>query len=116
MSASTTPNDSPISAPIQPLHNPRRPLKSNGCQGSPRKENGKEPEPDIYLADRQLNDPLHPEAHCAKRKHFTKGAKPIQLFASTEEQADESDDDSRQPDQVQPPQLPAMEVDDENPF
>jgi hypothetical protein len=79
-----------------------------------------------------LMTPCTQKLTAAKKKHFTKfvhhpalcrsspltpvcrGTKPIQLFAQTEEQADESDDESREKDQTQP-QL-AMDVDDENPF
>ncbi|KAJ7832467.1 hypothetical protein B0H14DRAFT_3712181 [Mycena olivaceomarginata] len=52
----------------------------------------------------------------AKKQHFKKSAKPIQLFGSTEERAKESDDDSHQSNETQPQQAPAMDVDDENPF
>ncbi|KAF7355275.1 hypothetical protein MSAN_01443800 [Mycena sanguinolenta] len=134
MSATTTPNDSPISAPIQPLHNPaqaahvvvpKAPLGNvlnqpvgMGAKALLEKKMAKSLNPTYISPTDNLMTPCTQKLTAAKRKHFTKSAKPIQLFASTEEQADESDDDSRQPDenQPQPQQLPAMETDEENPF
>ncbi|KAJ6539301.1 hypothetical protein B0H19DRAFT_960731 [Mycena capillaripes] len=130
MSATTTPNDSPISAPIQPLHNPaqaahvvvpKAPLGNVGNQPAGMgakallaKKMAKNLNPTYISPTDNLMTPCTQKLTAAKKKHFTKGAKPIQLFAQTEEQANESDDDSQLPDQAQP-QL-AMDVDDENPF
>ncbi|KAJ7937092.1 hypothetical protein B0H13DRAFT_197240 [Mycena leptocephala] len=130
MSAATTPNDSPISAPIQPLHNPaqaahvvipKAPLGNVGNQPAGMgakallaKKMAKSLNPTYISPTDNLMTPCTQKLTAAKKKHFTKGTKPIQLFGQTEEQADESDDESREKDQTQP-QL-AMDVDDENPF
>ncbi|KAF7352828.1 hypothetical protein MVEN_01249700 [Mycena venus] len=133
MSATTTPNDSPISAPIQPLHNPaqaahvvvpKAPLGNvvnqpagMGAKALLEKKMAKSLNPTYISPTDNLMTPCTQKLTAAKKKHFTKGAKPIQLFASTaEERADESDDESRQPDEMQAQQAPAMDVDDENPF
>ncbi|KAJ7129729.1 hypothetical protein C8R44DRAFT_777516 [Mycena epipterygia] len=131
MSAATTPNDSPISAPILPLHNPaqaahvvvpKAPLGNVGNQPAGMgakallaKKMAKSLNPTYISPTDNLMTPCTQKLSAAKKKHFTKGAKPIQLFAQTEEQAAESDDESALPDQKTQPQ-PAMDLDDENPF
>ncbi|KAJ7884848.1 hypothetical protein B0H14DRAFT_2499051 [Mycena olivaceomarginata] len=134
MSATTTPNDSPISAPIQPLHNPaqaahavvpnlKAPLGNvvsqparMGAEALLQKKMGKSLNP-IYISPTDnLMTPCTQKLSAAKKQHFKKSAKPIQLFGSTEERAKESDDDSHQSNETQPQQAPAMDVDDENPF
>ncbi|KAK7061682.1 hypothetical protein R3P38DRAFT_2830923 [Favolaschia claudopus] len=134
MSATSTPNDSPISAPIQPLHNPaqaahvvvpKAPLGNvvnqpagMGAKALLEKKMAKSLNPTYISPTDNLMTPCTQKLAASKKKHFTKSAKPIQLFASTaEERADEDDDeDSRQPDQTQPQEASAMEVDEENPF
>ncbi|KAJ7904473.1 hypothetical protein B0H14DRAFT_2426725, partial [Mycena olivaceomarginata] len=132
MSATTTPNDSPISAPIQPLHNPaqaarvvvpKAPLGNvvnqpagMGAKALLQKKMAKSLNPTYISPTDNLMTPCTQKLSAAKKQHFTKSAKPIQLFASTEERADESDDDSHQSNETQPQQAPAMDVDDENPF
>ncbi|KAJ7179989.1 hypothetical protein C8R43DRAFT_912553 [Mycena crocata] len=130
MSAVTTPNDSPISAPIQPLHNPaqaahvvvpKAPLGNVGNQppgmGAKAllaKKMAKNLNPTYISPTDNLMTPCTQKLSAAKKKHFAKGAKPIQLFAQTEEQADESDEESGLPEKT--PAQAAMDVDDENPF
>ncbi|KAJ7667981.1 hypothetical protein DFH06DRAFT_235135 [Mycena polygramma] len=130
MSVATTPNDSPISAPIQPLHNPaqaahvvvpKAPLGNVGNQPAGMgakallaKKMAKNLNPTYISPTDNLMTPCTQKLTAAKKKHFTKGAKPIQLFAQTEEQGDESDDESPRSEEVQ--QQPAMDVDEENPF
>ncbi|KAF7301629.1 hypothetical protein MIND_00728400 [Mycena indigotica] len=130
----STPNDSPISAPIQPLHNPaqaatvvvpKAPLGNvanqpagMGAKALLAKKMAKTMNPTFVSPTDNLMTPCTQKLSAAKKKHFTKGAKPIQLFAQTEEKTDDSDDDevlAVAPDSNQQPQL-AMEVDEENPF
>ncbi|KAJ7179209.1 hypothetical protein C8R46DRAFT_1072891 [Mycena filopes] len=132
MSAVTTPNDSPISAPIQPLHNPehaahvvvpKAPLGNvanqpagMGAKALLAKKMAKNLNPTYISPTDNLMTPCTQKLTAAKKKHFKKGTKPIQLFAQTEEQGAESDEESAVPEQNQnQPQL-AMDVDDENPF
>ncbi|KAJ6599107.1 hypothetical protein DFH09DRAFT_902917 [Mycena vulgaris] len=133
MSATTTPNDSPISAPIQPLHNPaqaahvvvpKAPLGNvanqpagMGAKALLAKKMAKSLNPTYISPTDNLMTPCTQKLSAAKKKHFNKGAKPIQLFAQPEERADESDDDEPGlQDQPLPQPQPAMDVDDENPF
>ncbi|KAJ7894707.1 hypothetical protein B0H14DRAFT_2431627 [Mycena olivaceomarginata] len=132
MSATTTPNDSPISAPIQPLHNPAQAAHSvvpkaplgnvvsqpagMGAEALLQKKMGKSLNPTYISPTDNLMTPCTQKLSAAKKQHFKKSAKPIQLFGSTEERAKESDDDSHQSNETQPQQAPAMDVDDENPF
>ncbi|KAJ7781279.1 hypothetical protein B0H16DRAFT_1497781 [Mycena metata] len=132
MSAMSTPNDSPISAPIQPLHNPaqaahvvvpKAPLGNvanqpagMGAKALLAKKMAKNLNPTYISPTDNLMTPCTQKLTAAKKKHFKKGTKPIQLFAQTEEQGDESEGESDLPEQNQnQPQL-AMDVDDENPF
>ncbi|KAJ7700043.1 hypothetical protein B0H17DRAFT_1048342 [Mycena rosella] len=136
MSATTTPNDSPISAPIQPLHNPaqaarvvvpKAPLGNvanqpagMGAKALLAKKMAKTLNPTFISPTDNLMTPCTQKLSAAKKKHFNKGAKPIQLFAQTEERADDSDDESPLQDttqtQTQPQPQPTMDVDEENPF
>ncbi|KAJ7507755.1 hypothetical protein B0H11DRAFT_2218576 [Mycena galericulata] len=133
MSATTTPNDSPTSVPIQPLHNPaqaahvvvpKAPLGNVGNQPAGMgakallaKKMAKNLNPTYISPTDNLMTPCTQKLSAAKKKHFNKGAKPIQLFAQTEEQAQESgEDDSELRDQTPAHGQPAMDVDDENPF
>ncbi|KAJ7283695.1 hypothetical protein C8J57DRAFT_1462685 [Mycena rebaudengoi] len=130
MSATTTPNDSPISAPILPLHNPaqaahvvvpKAPLGNvanqapgMGAKALLAKKMAKNLNPTYISPTDNLMTPCTQKLSAAKKKHFTKGTKPKQLFAQPEEQADESGDDSDLAEENQKPT--PMAVDDENPF
>ncbi|KAF7332165.1 RING-type domain-containing protein [Mycena kentingensis (nom. inval.)] len=119
-------SNSPISAPIQPLHNPQQaahvvvPLANvanqqpgMGAKALLAKKMAKNINPTYVSPTDNLMTPCTQKLSAAKKKHFTKSTKPIQLFAATEEKTDDSDDDeSPQPAQNQAP----MEVDAENPF
>jgi hypothetical protein len=66
-----------------------------------------------------LVTPVSQKLNAAKKKHFTKSTKPVQLFASRpEESHSDGEDDTKEPkpakDDNRPPSN--MEVDDENPF
>ncbi|KAJ7068222.1 hypothetical protein C8F01DRAFT_1117336 [Mycena amicta] len=129
----STPNDSPISAPIQPLHNPaqaahvvvpKAPLGNvanqpagMGAKALLAKKMAKNLNPTYISPTDNLMTPCTQKLSAAKKKHFTNGSKPIQLFAPAEEKTDDSDDDDEitvAPEHNQP--QPAMDVDEENPF
>ncbi|KAJ7228700.1 hypothetical protein GGX14DRAFT_414424 [Mycena pura] len=132
MSATSTPNDSPSSAPIQPLHNPAQaahvvvpmaPLGNVanqpaglGAKALLAKKMAKNLNPTYISPTDNLMTPCTQKLSAAKKKHFAKGAKPIQLFAQAEEKADDSDDENSMV-QDQNLSLPQPTVDDaENPF
>ncbi|EDR12837.1 uncharacterized protein LACBIDRAFT_311745 [Laccaria bicolor S238N-H82] len=126
MSGTPTPNDSPVATPIQPLHNPSQaaqvvvpqaPLGNvanhgpgMGAKALLAKKLAKTHNPAFISPTDNLLTPCTQKLTAAKKKHFTKGAKPVQLFAqresgesSGEEQGTEHSDKQK-------------EVDDENPF
>ncbi|KAJ7638776.1 hypothetical protein FB45DRAFT_1055014 [Roridomyces roridus] len=86
----STPNDSPASAPIQPLHNPEQAAHVVALLA---KKMAKSLNPTFISPTDNLMTPCTQKLSAAKKKHFNKGSKPIQLFAQTEEQSQESDDD-----------------------
>ncbi|KAF5363638.1 hypothetical protein D9756_000663 [Leucocoprinus leucothites] len=139
MSANSTPNDSPIATPIQPLHNPSQaaqvvvpqaPLGNvvnqapgMGAKALLAKKFAKAHNPNFISPTDNLMTPITQKLNAAKKQQFTKGAKPTQLFPhkdDTEPNTDESD--KEEPQNPAPPtndaqnQYPAMKVDDENPF
>ncbi|KAF9451682.1 hypothetical protein P691DRAFT_723415 [Macrolepiota fuliginosa MF-IS2] len=137
MSATATPNDSPLGTPIQPLHNPSQaaqvvvpqaPLGNVGNQvpgmGAKAllaKKFAKAHNPNFISPTDNLMTPVTQKLNAAKKKQFTKGAKPVQLFArkeTIESNTDESDEEPSTNDaptsEDQQPQK--MDVDDENPF
>ncbi|CAK5275577.1 unnamed protein product, partial [Mycena citricolor] len=135
MSAASTPNDSPISAPIRPLHNPdlaatvvvpKAPLGNvanqpagMGAKALLAKKMAKTNNPAFVSPTDNLMTPCTQKLTAAKRKHFTKGGKPLQLFAPKEAHIEDSEDesDSAPENHVAEvhPQV-AMDVDEENPF
>ncbi|KAF7313762.1 RING-type domain-containing protein [Mycena chlorophos] len=128
-------NGSPISAPIQPLHNPdqaahvvvpKAPLGNvanqpaalgAGAKALLAKKMAKNINPTYISPTDNLMTPCTQKLSAAKKKHFTKGNKPIQLFAPAEEKTDESDDEEAvAPTSDQQPAAAMQVDDDENPF
>jgi len=138
MSSTSTPNDSPASAPIQPMHNPSQaahvvvpqaPLgnATNGTVVAPgmgmkallAKKMAKSNNPKFVSPTDNMVTPVTQKLNAAKQKRFAKGARPTgNLFSnkergsqSSDEQQSESDAEASGP---MAPVVPAHE--DANPF
>ncbi|KAI0082453.1 hypothetical protein K474DRAFT_1633626 [Panus rudis PR-1116 ss-1] len=127
MSATTTPNDSPSQTPIQPLHNPSQaahvvvpqaPL-GNATNGPLNQAPGMgakallakrmaKTNPTYVSPTDNLMTPCTKKISAAKKKHFTKGSKPVQPLFAQKEASSGSDEETS-------PQEETMK-DDENPF
>ncbi|KAF8915915.1 hypothetical protein CPB85DRAFT_1217068 [Mucidula mucida] len=128
----STPNDSPSGTPIQPLHNPSQAAKivhpqaplgnlgnqapGLGAKALLAKKMAKGLKPSFVSPTDKMMTPCSQKLSDTKKKHFTKGPKPVQLFAQKEESTDsdsEMDIEGR-------PQSTEKENktndDDENPF
>ncbi|KAG6919400.1 hypothetical protein DXG01_006283 [Tephrocybe rancida] len=135
MSATTTPNDSPISTPIQPLHNPSQaahvvvpqaPLGSvanqapgMGAKALLAKKMAKNHNPNFISPTDNLMTPVTQKLNAAKKKHFSKGSNPVQLFSTQREQDEASSDkqiDVDEPTAATERKETALVADDENPF
>ncbi|TFK43573.1 hypothetical protein BDQ12DRAFT_675193 [Crucibulum laeve] len=127
MSTTSTPSDSPISTPIQPLHNPSQaaqvvvpqaPLGNvankapgMGAKALLAKKMAKSHNPNFISPTDNLMTPVTQKLNAAKKKHFTKGVKPVQLFAQRESgESSEEEQPSREDNEKK------MDIDDENPF
>ncbi|KAF9006422.1 hypothetical protein BDQ17DRAFT_1423312 [Cyathus striatus] len=126
MSTITTPNDSPI----QPLHNlsqaaqvvvPKAPLGNvanqapgMGAKALLAKKLAKSNNPTYISPTDNLMTPVTQKLNAAKKKHFEKGAKPVQPFAQKE--SGESSSDEERANDVDVVQTKPLEADDENPF
>ncbi|KAG9219322.1 hypothetical protein CCMSSC00406_0001732 [Pleurotus cornucopiae] len=128
MATISTPNDSPNATPVQPLHNPKQaatvvvpkaPLGNvgnkapgMGAKALLAKKMAKSHNPNFISPTDNMMTPCTQKLNAAKKKHFTKGAKPVQLFAQKEESNDEEmSDDSASKDKK------STDMDDgENPF
>ncbi|KAG6888818.1 hypothetical protein C0992_007432 [Termitomyces sp. T32_za158] len=135
MSATSTPDDSTVTSPIQPMHNPSQaahvvvpqaPLgnvanqaPSMGTKALLAKRMAKNHNPNFVSPTDNLVTPVTQKLNAAKKKQFSKGAKPVQLFASQPIQNDDSGDEQIDGD-VRPTTAERkgtiLEVDDENPF
>ncbi|CAL1701074.1 unnamed protein product [Somion occarium] len=131
MSTTTTPNDSPLQTPIQPLHNPKQaahvvvpqaplgnatngPLNQApgmGMKALLAKKIAKSHNPAYVSPTDNMMTPCTQKIGAAKKKHFTKGAKPMpSLFAQKEVSSGTSsgsEEESHQDEKTR---------DDENPF
>ncbi|KAJ2931568.1 hypothetical protein H1R20_g5410, partial [Candolleomyces eurysporus] len=138
MSATSTPNDSPVGTPIQPLHNPsqaakvvlpKAPLDRNvvnnpgmGAKALLAKRMASSHNPAFISPTDNLMTPCTQKLTAAKKKQFTKAAKPVQLFGQPAEGAADSDDEDLEQDEKntkassESEPSTAMVVDDENPF
>ncbi|KAI0637993.1 hypothetical protein C8Q77DRAFT_1153684 [Trametes polyzona] len=135
MSATTTPNESPIGTPIQPLHNPAQaahvvvpqaPLGNAtngtinqapgmGAKALLAKKFAKTHNPTYVSPTDNMMTPCSQKLNATKKKHFAKGAaKPMPSLFS---QQNSSDSDSEEAPQADPEPSPARKADDdENPF
>ncbi|KAF8076341.1 hypothetical protein FPV67DRAFT_1776873 [Lyophyllum atratum] len=127
MSATSTPSDSPIGTPIQPMHNPSQaahvvvpqaPLGNvanqaagMGAKALLAKKMAKNHNPNFISPTDNLMTPCTQKLSAAKKKHFTKGAKPVQLFAQHDEVSSED-----QMDEDEPERKEKLADDGENPF
>ncbi|CDO71390.1 hypothetical protein BN946_scf184908.g148 [Trametes cinnabarina] len=137
MSATATPNDSPIGTPIQPLHNPAQaahvvvpqaPL-GNATNGSINQAPGmgakallakkfaKSHNPTYVSPTDNLMTPCSQKLNATKKKHFTKGvSKPMPSLFSQQE-ANSSDSETESTAQAAPvPSTEGKPADDESPF
>jgi len=128
MSAPNTPNDSPIGTPIQPMHNPSQaahvvvpqaPLGNvanqavgMGAKALLAKKMAKNHNPNFISPTDNLMTPCTQKLNAAKKKHFTKGAKPVQLFSRHDEVSSEDGIDVDEPTE----RNEKLETNDENPF
>jgi len=113
MSATSTPNDSPMSTPILPLHNPAQaahvvvpqaPLGNAtnglasqapgmGAKALLAKKLAKSHNPTYISPTDNLMTPCTQKLSAAKKKHFSKGAKPISLFGQSTALPTSTEDD-----------------------
>ncbi|KAG8218699.1 hypothetical protein J3R82DRAFT_4367 [Butyriboletus roseoflavus] len=138
MSSTSTPNDSPISAPFQPMHNPSQaahivvpqaPLgnATNGTTVAPgmgmkallAKKMAKSNNPKLCSPTDNMVTPATQKLNAARQKRFAKGAKPTgNLFTNKEQETLSSDELQSESDAEQSdskaPVVPAHE--DANPF
>ncbi|KAF9569068.1 hypothetical protein CPC08DRAFT_702182 [Agrocybe pediades] len=134
MSATATPTDSPVAAPIQPLHNPslaahvvvpQAPLGNVANQGPSlgakallAKKMAKSHNPAFISPTDNMMTPVTQKLNAAKKKHFTKTTKPVQLFSPAKENEPSSEDDEptvQKATQATPSDI-KVEEDEENPF
>ncbi|KAK0453747.1 hypothetical protein EV421DRAFT_1766194 [Armillaria borealis] len=133
MSSTSTPNDSPDATPIQPLHNPSQaahvvlpqaPLGNvvnqapgMGAKALLAKKMAKSLKPNFVSPTDNMMTPCSQKLSDAKKKHFTKGAKPVQLFAQKEESASDGEGEADEDIDIKEQNKMRMDVDeDENPF
>ncbi|KAG2152190.1 hypothetical protein BD769DRAFT_25401 [Suillus cothurnatus] len=138
MSATSTPTDSPVSAPIQPMHNPSQAahvvvpqaplghvangtnntIPGMGMKALLAKKMAKSNNPKFVSPTDNLMTPVTQKLNAAKQKHFTKGAKPMgALFPTKESHSSEQEDHSQS--DTEPTKDTPSEVlmeEDENPF
>ncbi|TCD70430.1 hypothetical protein EIP91_003511 [Steccherinum ochraceum] len=128
MSTATTPNDSPVGTPIQPMHNPSQaahvsvpqaPL-GNATNGSLNQAPGmgakallakkmaKSINPTYISPTDNLMTPVSQKLNAAKKKHFTKGAQPMKPLFATKEASGSSEEETSPRDE--------KANDEENPF
>ncbi|KII94827.1 hypothetical protein PLICRDRAFT_98080 [Plicaturopsis crispa FD-325 SS-3] len=139
MSATSSPADSPVSAAVQPLHNPSQaahivvpqaPLGNatlNGTANSQQapgmgvkallaKKMAKNINPTFISPTDNLMTPCTQKISAAKKKHFTKGAKPMGSLFGQPENSDEHDEDSDAEPQARAQAAAAKMDTEENPF
>ncbi|KAG1872559.1 hypothetical protein C8R48DRAFT_746216 [Suillus tomentosus] len=137
MSATSTPTDSPASAPIQPMHNPSQAahivvpqaplghvangannaIPGMGMKALLAKKLAKTNNPKFVSPTDNLMTPVTQKLNAAKQKHFTKGTKPMgPLFPPKESHISEQEDHSQS--DTEPTKDTSSEVlmEDENPF
>ncbi|KIM46226.1 hypothetical protein M413DRAFT_64377 [Hebeloma cylindrosporum] len=132
----TTSNDSPAATPIQPLHNPslaaqvvvpQAPLGNvanqapgMGAKALLAKKLAKSHNHAYVSPTDNLVTPVPQKLNAAKKKHFTKSTKPVQLFSPAGENHESSDAEEDTDKAALLEETPStdtkMEVDDENPF
>ncbi|KAJ3876621.1 hypothetical protein F5879DRAFT_930617 [Lentinula edodes] len=135
MSATTSPNESPIATPIQPLHNPanaahvvvpQAPLGNvvnqvpgMGAKALLAKKMAKSQSAAYHSPTDNLMTPVTQKLNAVKKKHFAKPSKPVQLFAQKEENSSDVEAEETET-QASPLESTEdkMEIDndDENPF
>ncbi|KAK7049556.1 hypothetical protein VNI00_005587 [Paramarasmius palmivorus] len=130
MSNTTTPNDSPNATPIQPLHNPanaahvvvpQAPLGNvvnapgMGAKALLAKKMAKSHNPAYVSPTDNMMTPCTQKLSAAKKKHFTKSSKPVQLFAQKEANSSDTEEaESTNPSEKN--EQSTLQDDDENPF
>ncbi|KIJ70010.1 hypothetical protein HYDPIDRAFT_78324 [Hydnomerulius pinastri MD-312] len=137
MSTTSTPNDSPISAPIQPMHNPSQaahvvvpqaPL-GNATNGNAivapgmgmkallAKKMAKSNNPKFVSPTDNMMTPVTQKLNAAKQKRFTKGAKPTgPLFPAKESQSSDEQESGSDAELSEAKTTDAPMDEDANPF
>ncbi|KAJ8086564.1 hypothetical protein AAF712_002023 [Marasmius tenuissimus] len=130
-STTTTPNDSPNGAPIQPLHNPEHaahvvvpqaPLGNvvnapgMGAKALLSKKMAKSLNPTYVSPTDNMMTPCTQKLSAAKKKHFSKTSKPVQLFAQREGNSSDDEDSNAAASPDDKPNTSTIQHDDENPF
>ncbi|KAJ3975522.1 hypothetical protein EV361DRAFT_946070 [Lentinula raphanica] len=133
MSATQSPNESPVSTTIQPLHNPanaahvvvpQAPLgnvvnqvSGMGAKALLAKKMAKSESAAYHSPTDNLMTPVTRKLNAVKKKHFAKPAKPVQLFAQKEENGDEAEAEAEADSTPESPENKMeIDLDDENPF
>ncbi|KAF8627185.1 hypothetical protein AX15_004503 [Amanita polypyramis BW_CC] len=107
MSTTSTPNDNPIGTPIQPLHNPSQaahvvvpqapignapnPVLNMGAKALLAKKLAKSHNPNFISPTDKMMTPCTQKLTAARKKQFTKGPKPVQLFGQEDRVESNSD-------------------------
>ncbi|KAF9226512.1 hypothetical protein BS17DRAFT_696732 [Gyrodon lividus] len=135
MSTTSTPNDSPISAPIQPMHNPSQaahivvpqaPL-GNATNGTTSvapgmgikallaKKMAKSINPKFVSPTDNMMTPVTQKLNAAKQKRFTKGTKPMGALFPSKDKESLSSDEQESGSEAEPSEAKPMD-EDANPF
>ncbi|KAL0577731.1 hypothetical protein V5O48_004280 [Marasmius crinis-equi] len=131
MSSTSTPNDSPSAAPIQPLHNPEHaahvvvpqaPLGNvvnapgMGAKALLSKKMAKSLNPTYVSPTDNMMTPCTQKLSAAKKKHFNKPAKPVQLFAQQEGNSSDAEESGAAVTGDEKRNTSTVQDDEENPF
>ncbi|KAG2146787.1 hypothetical protein DEU56DRAFT_786400 [Suillus clintonianus] len=137
MSATSTPTDSPVSAPIQPMHNPSQAahivvpqaplghvangannaIPGMGMKALLAKKMAKSNNPKFVSPTDNLMTPVTQKLNAAKQKHFTKGAKPMgTLFPAKESPSEQEDHNQSDTEPTKDTSSEVLMEEDENPF
>ncbi|KIY73767.1 hypothetical protein CYLTODRAFT_448745 [Cylindrobasidium torrendii FP15055 ss-10] len=130
--SATASTEHSTSAPIQPLHNPSQaakvvhpqaPLGSLGNQAPGMgakallaKKMSKSAKPSFVSPTDKMMTPCSQKLSETKKKHFQKGPKPVQLFATKEETASSDEEMNTEDEPAGEKENKTVVDDDENPF
>ncbi|KAK2466179.1 hypothetical protein APHAL10511_001821 [Amanita phalloides] len=128
MSTTQTPNESPLTTPIQPLHNPSQAahvvvphsrignatnaVPSTGAKALLAKKLAKSHNPNFISPTDNMMTPCTLKLNAARKKQFANGPKPVQLFA----QKDQTNSNNGEASPTTTGEEVEKDLDDDNPF